>query len=165
VSLLTIADARDAGLGKGLTDPQLQARINGVEAQLSGRIGPLTGERTTTWPAGRPVWLDRPHVTDPAPVVTHGATTLVVTTDYELRPGGQLYLVNGPSSEAVSMVWTPADEDAVRDAVLQLLDLSLRPYQSESIGDYSYARGGQKMLQRTRDEIMAALVYGRGTGS
>lgn len=165
MSLLTVAEARAAGLGRGLSDADLQARINGTEGQLARRIGPLTGLRTTVVNAGRAVWLPRPWKADPAPII-RDAGVVVDTAKYAIWPNGRVLLTDGLAwaGPRVEVDWTPDDEAAVREAVISLLDLQLRPYQSESIGDYSYARGGQKMLQRTRDEIYASLVYGAGTG-
>lgn len=163
MSLLTVADARARGIGTGLTDPQLQARIDDAEALLAARIGPLTGSRVTTFLYPRRVWLPRPaeDIT-----VTDAGALLVLDTDYQLGTQGRIVSLNDGfvyDIAGVAVEWTPTDGAAVKAAVAQLVGVELAPFQSESIGPgYSYSRGATPA--QARDQIVASLVYGRGTG-
>jgi hypothetical protein len=154
-SLTSLAEVR-ALVKSRLTDIDLQAVIDREEAWLTGKVGPLTGERTDTWTPGlgdTPLYLSR---RAPSVVLTDAGRTLAAseflftpstgmirriwTPDLaDNPPWRQLYL---GWEGTVSATWTPSDEADVKRAVIELVRLSTGEtgFASETIGDYSYAR-------------------------
>lgn len=148
MSLLTLAQARAAGLGLELADDDLQDAIDEEEAWLARRIGPLVGERTDRLPLaylaprGSEVQLHRP--TDLVEVTQDGVALATV----DLRPGGW-YVAAQPEGErytgVLEFTYTPNDELEVRRALKQLLGLTLSAQAAggltgETMGTYSYQR-------------------------
>jgi hypothetical protein len=155
-SLVSLAEVR-ALVKSRLNDIDLQVVIDREEAWLAGRVGPLTGERTDTWTPGigdTPLYLTR---RAPSVVLTDDGRTLasseflftpstgmirrVWTPDLQDNPPWrQLYL---GWEGTVSATYTPADEAAVKLAIIELVRLATGEtgFDSETIGDYQYTRG------------------------
>jgi hypothetical protein len=169
MSLLTVATAR-AVITTSLSDDALQDVIDREEAWLARRIGPLTGERTQTFPlAGYrrrqyEVRLQRP--TDTATETTDYGE---VVTNVELthngwrvsRTLGTSYFI-GP----VSITYTPNDELEVIAVLIELVRLQVLVVagdvtpgmESETLGDYSYTLGsGAASSYSTRRALVKSL--------
>lgn len=146
-SLVSLADAQ-ARSGTSVT----QDMIDGVEAELEGIIGPLTGERTETfylenlrWPRiidG--VYLSRR--TNSVSITTDG-TPLVSGTDFRLVNGYVVDLLDSAwEGDVMVATYTPNDTVLVREVIYDLLTYRSLPanLQSVKIGQYSetYFPGG-----------------------
>lgn len=159
MSLVSVADVQDRGLGGGLDEDAIQDMIDAAEAWLARHIGPLTGERTEVFYPRRgyePLYLRRiPSITyDSDLTVENNGTTLTLGEsigDYrllydssvvELISSSWLPASSGFGIGPVRVTYTPDDEALIREAVIRLLrlDFADSPYVSERIGDYSYQK-------------------------
>jgi hypothetical protein len=155
-SLVTIAEVR-ALINSRLSDVDLQAVIDREEAWLAGRVGLLKGERTDTFTPGigdTPLYLRR---RAESVVLTDAGRTLAASEFLFTPSTGQIRriwtpdLTNEPPWRQLYLGWqgtvtatyTPADEAAVKRAVIELVRIALNEsgYQSEQIGDYAYTKG------------------------
>jgi hypothetical protein len=146
-SVVSITEVR-ALVSSGLSDVDLQVIIDREEAWLAGKVGVLTGERIDTFRPGysdSTLYLRR---RAESVVVTDDGVALVADTDYmftpstgALRRGSTLAPLSW--GEVVTVTWTPADEAAIKRAVIELVRGSLGEtgMDSEDIGKYSYTRG------------------------
>lgn len=125
-----------------LSDDALQDVIEQQEAWLARRIGPLTGPRTVTIPRPTrhaPIVLARP---------ASAVTVTDVGTEVDVVLVGQHVYRDGvhplPWIGPVTITYTPDDEAEVRRVVIELIrdGVSQTAFDSETIGDYSYSRGG-----------------------
>lgn len=171
--VLTLERARGMGLGAELSDDDLQAAIDREEAWLARRIGPLTGERTESFPLAhiRPttheVRLRRPTA---AVEVEQAGTDISATCELRhdgwrvaLLPEGSHY--TGP----LECTYTPTDENEVEGALLELLSLRLGTVTSgglsgEIMGSYSWTRGAGTAT-RVRASIVRQLLEPATAGS
>jgi hypothetical protein len=173
--VLSVEQARAAGLGSSYPDTVdgnalLDERIVSQEQWLARKIGPLLGpiiiERLNLL-GGAKVYAKRPIVADSMTVELDG-----VATDAELFTvhTGRVVRVDGDDWIGRMVVeYEPDDEDAVREALIKLLRLSLNEtgMQSETISgsSYSYTRGDGRATMTARDAIVAELLPGgAGTG-
>lgn len=163
MSLLTLSEVR-ARVATSLGDADLQDVIDQEESWLARQpgVGPLSGPRTVVIPypsRHQPLGPIRP--TDEVVVTDAGVTVAVQTVgQYVYRTGAFQYGTRGlPWIGPVTLLYTPNDEDVVRRAVIALVQdvLASGPYQSESIGDYSYTR--QAGLRRG---VVRSLLPGSG---
>jgi len=156
VSLVSISEVR-ALVKSRLTDVDLQTVIDREEAWLTGKVGPLTGERTDTYTPGlgdTPLFLRR---RAESVVLTDAGRTLAASEFLFTPSTGMIRRVWTPDLQdnppwrqlylgwqgVVSATYTPADEADVKRAVIELVRLAVGEtgYDSETIGDYSYTRG------------------------
>jgi hypothetical protein len=166
--VLSLEDARAAGIGGELGDEALQDAIDEEEAWLARRVGPLVGERTQRFaltglpPGGSELRLLRP--TDEVEVTLDA----VALTTVELRPD-QRTIARLPEgtryTHAVEVTYTPNDELEVRRALkllvgIRLGEVSSGGLQGEQMGSYSYQRGAGTGT-RSRGSIVRDLT-GRG---
>jgi len=140
MSVTTVDEVR-AMVESPLSDVVLQDVIDREEAWLARRVGPLTGSRAVVIPEPPrhdPITLSRAVST--VTVTDAGIAVVVDVVGQTIRRDDLLGWV-----WPVSITYTPDDEDEVRRVVIELVReaLSRSPYQSESIGDYSYTRGGR----------------------
>jgi len=163
-TLASVADVR-ALVKTGLTNDELSAVIRREETLLAARIGPLTGQRTeirtiTDRIDTLSVRLSR--VTS-AVTVTESNTA---TTDIRLLADGRSVrrlAATGwgswPWGGVVEVTYTPTDTAAVTTAVIELVAARLAetPYDSETIGDYSYSRGTRSHAIVLRDAVADIL--------
>jgi len=168
MSLLTFAEAR-ALIETSLGDVALQGVIDREEAWLARRIGALSGSRTQTFhvraaDADDPLWLRRP---TSAVTVTDDGVVLGGTDVRLLRDGAMIEKVTGAWTGPVAVLYTPNDADEVRRVVVELIRIgvSASPYESESIGDYSYSRGGDRTPAAQREDLVRELMPRRGPGT
>lgn len=169
--VLTVEQARAAGIGSSYPDTdegnaQLDERIVAVERWLATRIGPLFGpiraERLNT-NGGARLWLSRPAADGTLVVSTDG--TALDASVYFVEHTLELVRVDGNYwTGRIVYSYTPADEFAVREAVLSLLrlELSATGMQSETISgsSYAYTRGDGKGELTSRESVVAALLPG-----
>jgi hypothetical protein len=163
MSLVMLSEVR-ALVETGLTDVDLQAILDREEGWLASRIGALSGERTETFrPAlpDAPIYLSRRtdaiSVTDNAVAVPVGDLWFVPATGLIRRinvpwpgpwpgpwPWTDSWSGFGTWAGPVAVTYTPTDADAVARAVIELVQGTLAETGSdaETIGDYSYSRGG-----------------------
>ena len=177
--VLSVVQARAAGLGKGYPDTvdgnaQLESRILAEEQRLKryASLNPLTGERVTRIEGAR-IWLPRPVLAASLSIVDAGAATVDPSTYLQL-PGGELVLISGdewPASRdaAYLVTWEPDDLDLVRNVLIELLRITLSDtgMQSETIRGYSYSRGGVTRTSGTaqrRLDVIAPLLPHDGIG-
>jgi hypothetical protein len=158
VSFVSIAEVR-ALIRSRLSDVDLQTVIDREEAWLAepGRVGPLTGERIDSFTPGlgdTPLYLRRRAesvvLTDDGRTMaaseflftpSTGMIRRIWTSDLATDPPWrQVYL---GWQGTVTATYTPADEAAVKLAIIELVRLATGEtgYDSETIGDYSYSRG------------------------
>ena len=149
-SLVSIAEVR-ALVRSRLSDADLQVVIDREEAWLATKVGALTGERTETFSPGNGSLYVR-RLTNSVVVTDNGTT--VSSSDLLFTPSsGELRRVVGWVNDPprhdlvawqgdVTVTYTPADEAAVRRAIIELVRLTVSEtgMQSETVGDYSYSR-------------------------
>jgi len=165
--VITLFEARARGISAlPVDDTAAQQILDEQEAWLARRIGPLEDERTETFYVGLRV--------------THGKLGLArYTAEVELTDGGtavdeaDFRLIDNGSAVIqtftrtrrwwkgpyVTATYEPNDDDEVRRALFDLVALAaapVGPYNSESIGDYSYSHGLPGT--QTDAQIRAALV-------
>ena len=151
MSLILVSEARARGIALPADDLVAQDIIDEQEAWLAQRIGLLTGSRTQTfyvgigWTHGK---LGLARYTDAVTLVDGG--TAVDSDHFRLVDRGSAvhhtYSAasqwwSGPYVEAT---YEPNDEDVVRKALFDLVALAVQPvtpYESETIGAYSYSKG------------------------
>jgi hypothetical protein len=155
-SLTSLAEVR-ALVRSRLSDIDLQTVIDREEAWLTGKVGPLTGERTDTWTPGigdTPLYLSR---RAPSVVLTDAGRTLAASEFLFTPSTGMIRRIWTPDLQGdppwrqlylgwqgvVSATWTPSDEAEVRRVVIELVRLATGEtgFDSETIGDYQYTRG------------------------
>ena len=166
MSLLLLAEAR-ALISTGLGDADLQGVIDREEAWLARRVGALTGARTQTFhvhpaDADDPLWLRRPTA---AVTVTDNGVAL--TGVRLLRDGAVVEKTTGSWTGPVTVAYAPNDSEEVRRVIIELLRIgvSASPYDSETIGDYSYSRGSVRTPDAQRQDLVRDLVPPRGPGT
>lgn len=156
--MITIAEARARGIALPSDDAVAQNIIDETEAWLARRIGPLDGERTETFYVGVSAahgklslrrYTDSVDVTDGGSAVAAGHYRLVDNgSAIHLKYAAPSQWWTGPY---VEVTYTPNDEDEVRRVLFMLLAMAVDehadgPYQSETIGDYSYTKGSASSL-------------------
>lgn len=132
-----------------LDDVQLQELIAEEETELIRRFGPhadgtiqVTEQRDG---GGDNIFLNRP-VLSVVSVAERtrldGSDSTLATTQYLVRPAGRLTRINASWGALVTVVYVPADDQAIRCAViteLVRLRLTQRSLKGESVGgEYSY---------------------------
>lgn len=166
MSLVSIAECRNRGIGLPADDTSAQDIIDEQEAYLERKIGSLTGSRTETFYVGLSAThgkLGLARYTDTVTLTDGGAA---VSDDFFRLIDNGAAVVRTDVAPArwwtgpyVVAVYEPNDEIAVRGVLFDLVALKARPtgsYQSERIGDYGYTRsipGGQ-----TPESIRAGLA-------
>jgi hypothetical protein len=170
--VLSLEEARAAGLGGALGDEALQDAIDEEEAWLAARIGPLVGERTERFslayirPLSSSVRLRRR--TTEVELEQDGVALPTV----ELR-ADQRTVANLPEGTryvgVLEATYTPNDELEVRRALKELLSLQLGVVdaggvQMEQMGTYMYQRGAGT-AGRTRASIVRQLMGAPSAGS
>lgn len=163
MELLTIEEVQAAGLGTGKEPADLRELIDREEGRLRRWIGPLSGAITQKWwlSAGHHLFLNRPAATITS-LTDYGV--LVPALDYELR-GRRIVSLGRDWIGPTVAVYTPSDTDAVKAALLELIELRLAgdPLKiSESGNDYSYSRA--EAPANLRQRIIAELLPTRGLG-
>lgn len=150
MSLVQLPDAQSRA-GESVT----QEMIDGLEAELEAEIGPLVGERTETFfLEGRlrhPTQIDGVYLSRRTSAITSAnvdGTPLVAGTDYRFMGGYVIDLIDSAWwGDELSFVYTPSDEELVKEAVYDLLTYRSLPsnLQSVRIGQYSetYFPGGR----------------------
>lgn len=168
MSLLTLAEAR-ALVSTRLGDVDLQGVIDREEAWLARRIGALSGSRTQTFhvrSADRddPVRLRRPTSTV---TVTDAGVLLAGSSVRLLRNGAAVEKTTGSWTGPVAVASTPNDTEEVRRVIAELIrvGVSASPYESETIGDYSYSRGSAGTPDAQRHALVRDLVPHGGPGT
>jgi hypothetical protein len=164
MSLTTVAEVR-ALVATSLSDVDLQDVITREEAWLARRIGALSGPRTvvlespTAW---EDIVLMRP--TDEVEVEDADAATTATLIGTTIVMRGTTALGRTPWVGPTAITYTPTDEDEVKGVVIELVRgaLSRSPYESETIGDYSYSRSGQNGSMPTRAGLVRSLMPGAG---
>ena len=143
-SVTSIAEVR-ALVTTSLSDTDLQAIIDREEEWLAGRIGQLVGERIETFYPERldePLYLRR-H-TDAVTVVEAGVQ--LAADDFLFTPSMAVTRRSAGSywRVPVAVTYTPNDAGSVRRVVIELVRMCVSEtgLQSETIGAYSYTRGG-----------------------
>jgi hypothetical protein len=166
--VITVEEARARGIALPADEDAAQAIVDEQEAWLARRIGPLDEEITETFYVGvvrTSTKLGLRRYTD-AVVVTDGGVLVDEDELALLDNGSSVGHVYGTSlpllawrGPYVSVVYTPTDELEVRRALYGLLSLETDPLgselESETLGDYSYTRGGRAV---TPAATRAALV-------
>lgn len=169
MSVLTLEDARLRGLTLPADDGVAQDIIDEQEAWLARRIGLLVGARTETFYVGLGAttgklalsrFTDDVDVTDGGAAVDAGRIRLVD------RGSAVIFSSSAPSrwwaGPYVEVAYTPSDEDEVRKAIADLVGLAavpVGPYESETIGAYSYTRGSAKSSPVSqRAQIVSSLL-------
>lgn len=167
MSTVTIGQVR-ALVDTDLEDADLQAVIDRQESWLASQVGPLTGPRAETfYPSAVPdashgVVPLRRHVSSLANVAVTDAGAAISDSALRLSPDGwyitrPLYRWTG----AVVTTYTPDDEAAVVEAVIDLVRLTITDsgYASEQIGSYGYSKGGgQRSKRLQRRAIVRSLL-------
>lgn len=164
MSLLLLAEAR-ALVGSGLGDPDLQAVIDREEAWLARRIGALSGSRVETfWPQpvdrDDPLRLRRPTA---SVAVTDGGVVLAGSAVRLLGDGTLAEKATGAwTGPSVAIVSTPTDTLEVKSGIVKLIRLTTTasPYDSETLGDYSYSRGGASEASQQQAIVRDLLPHG-----
>lgn len=166
MSLVSVSEVQARNVGGGLSDETLQDVIDAAEEWLTGRIGPLSGERTETIYPRRgyePLYLRR---YAPSVVVEYNGETLVAGESI----GNYRLLYSGSAVEMVSAGWyvgpvtvtyTPTDTALVKEGVIKLIRLNASdgPYVSERIGEYSYQKAqGVGSFDTARNAIVKDLL-------
>lgn len=178
MSVLSLTEARAAGLGEDLEAEALQDAIDEEEAWLTRRIGQLVGLRTQRFPLAylRPtvseVHLARPTVIDADFEPRSDGTVLEVGT-YELRPGGWVLALLPEGTRYVGITevtYVPADELEVRRALKELVGLQLGKVGAsgtsmEQIGTYMYQRAPAAASARARAAVLRSLREPRDASS
>lgn len=176
MSIVTVEEARARGIPLPADDDVAQEIIDGQEAWLARRIGPLTGERTETFYTGTYFYgsigkLGLRRFTDDVDL-TDGSLTdgaAVATDQYRLVDNGASVtrtahsvtsFWNGPY---VTATYSPNDFTEVYEAILSLIKLKISDaggtgYQSEQIGSYSYNVGGGTGQGLSPYQSRAAIV-------
>lgn len=178
--MITLSAARARGIALPTDDVAAQDVIDGEEAWLAARIGPLTGARTETFYVGSgrseaKLTLRRPTdavtVSDGGTAVagaslrlgaTSSAATTIGTTIRRIYSDGTNALWAGPN---VAVTYEPTDEDAVRRVLYALLALAADlpgGFESERLGDYSRSRGNAgATLEASRAVLASSLLAPR----
>lgn len=174
MSLVSVSEARARGIPLPVDDAALQDVIDEQEAWLARRIGPLTGARTEKFYVGIGVTQGRlglRRYTDAVTVVDAGAT--VDPTHYRLVDRGSSVILTYTATSwwwfgpYVEVTYTPNDLDEVRYAVFQLTSLAAllpTPFESETVGSYSYSRGRGVVAPGARRGAIASSVLPRRDG-
>lgn len=154
-----------------LEDSDLQLVIDGVEGELAGEIGPLTGERIQTF------YLDHGFVEE---LLLQRRTAAVEVTDNaedvadaDVRLVGRGTIIRraigvwgGPE---VTVTSTPNDLAAVKRVTIELIRLALTDatVDSESIGSYRYQRAtlSHADIEAARRDLIRQLVPRRRHGT
>lgn len=168
--MITIEEARLRGITLPDDDSAAQDVVDEAEAWLAARIGPLDGERTETFWVGLGVSngkLSLARYTDEVAVVDGGSA---VDPDLvRLIDNGSAFRFGYPNGYRVwtgpyvEATYTPNDELLVRAALFGLVAIetssSVGPFQSESMGAYSYSRGeGTSSPFATRGALVASIL-------
>jgi hypothetical protein len=169
--VITVNEARARGiLSLPTVDATAQQIIDEQEAWLARRIGPLGGERTETFYVGVSSThgkLALARYTDEVDLTDAGVT--VDSDDFLLIDKGSAVTRahhfgqrwwRGPY---VTATYEPNDANEVRRVLFDLVSLAaapVGPYNSESIGDYSYSHGlpGSQTDAQTRAALVSALL-------
>jgi hypothetical protein len=144
-SVTSIAEVR-ALVTTSLSDVDLQAIIDREESWLAGRVGQLVGQRVETfWPerVNEPLYLRRRAA---SVAVVDAGVTLTADDDYQFAPSlGVIRRADATSwAGSVTVTYTPSDEADVKRVVIELVRMTVSEtgLQGETIGAYSYTRGG-----------------------
>jgi hypothetical protein len=169
--VITVEEARARGiLSLPVLDVTAQQIVDEQEAWLARRIGPLEGERTETFYVGQLMthgklglrrYTDEVDLTD--------GTVVVDEDDFRLVDNGSAVVRSHTairrwwSGPYVSAMYNPNDYNEVRRILFDLVSLAaapVGPYNSESIGDYSYSHGlpGSQTDAQTRAALVSALL-------
>lgn len=148
--MITVGEVRARGVTLPEDADAAQAIVDEQEAWLARKIGPLDGERTETFYVGvSRTWgkLALTRYTD-AVAVVDGTSTIDPTALAMVDRGSavtRVYPAQWWTGPYVSVTYTPNDEEEVRRVLYELVSLAAQPVgalESETIGSYSYSRGG-----------------------
>lgn len=165
MSLLTVAEAR-AQINTGLSDAELQAVIDRIEAEIEARVGPnqddtgnVTHEVTRR---GGSECLFMPSEISSVSSIVEDETTLD-SDEYQTWPAGvieRLPVNLGIWGDRCVVTYKPADDREIRKSAtidLLRLDLNRTGMKSESIGgEYSYTA---EEWNQQRREIMRRIGF------
>lgn len=164
--MITLEECRLRGIGLPIDDGAAQDIIDEQEAWLARKIGALEGERSESFYVGLSTTHGRiglARFTDEVDLADGG--TAVDPDHFRLIERGAV-LVRTYSSPMrwwvgpyLVATYTPNDELEVRKVLFDLVALSATPagpFQSETIGSYSYSRAGLGAISPTAAK--AALV-------
>lgn len=173
--MITVEEARSRGIALPADDDAAQAIVDEQEAWLARRIGPLDEEITETFYVG----LSR---TDCKLALRRYTDAVVVTDNGVLVDAERVILLDNGSAVGlrvpstgpyvgpyITVVYTPSDELEVRRALYGLLSLETAPIggelESETLGDYSYTRGGRSSSPTaTRAALVSEVLPKRDQG-
>jgi len=166
--ILVLADARARGINLPADDGVAQDILDEQEAWLAQRIGPLTGSRTERFYVGLSFtreglglrrYTDAVTLTDGGSAVDAAYFRLVANGSAVVRThDAPTQWWTGPYVDAT---YTPNDEAAVRGVLYGLVGLAVdpeTPYDSETVGDYSYSRGSAGKSPAARKAVLAASL-------
>lgn len=169
--MITVAEARTRGISALPTDDvTAQQIIDEQESWLARRIGPLEGERTETFYVGLSAThgkLALARYTDEVDVTDAGSD--VDPSVFRLVDNGSAIVLSHSASTRwwrgpyVTAKYEPNDTNEVRRVLFDLVSLAaapVGPYNSESIGDYSYSHGlpGSQTDAQTRAALVSSLL-------
>jgi hypothetical protein len=162
MSLVTLEEAQGR-VGDAITQDQ----IDEVEEQLARLIGPLTGERTETFPLDERndfrlidgLYLSR--YTD-AVILTHDGDAMTAGTDYRLIGGYLIDRISTSHTWTLPMVatYSPNDEESVRSAIYDWLTYSQTPtgIQAIRIGAYSETYFPEGQSNESGDPVIGGFL-------
>ena len=145
-SVTSLAEVR-ALVTTPLSDIDLQAVIDREEAWLTGKVGQLSGPRTDEYLPGygdTPLYLRRRAES----VAILDAGVALAASEFVFTPSTGMIRRGWPSAAGwqapVSVTYTPSDLSDVKRVVIELVRGTVGEsiLQSETIGAYSYTRGG-----------------------
>lgn len=164
--VISVDEARARGINLPSDVDAAQGIIDEQEAWLTARIGPLTGMRTETFrvDGSHDATLYLARHTDSVEV-TDGASDLTLDDDYLLGNGHVTRVFGSYGARwigpTVDVTYEPS-EDEVRRVLFGLVGLASvvsGPYDSETIGAYSYSRGsGSGSVPAQRAALADSLV-------
>jgi hypothetical protein len=171
--VLSVAQARAANVGVGLSDAALEETILEEEAWLARRIGPLTGTRTEVfWLSGATPSMSLVHLKRPTGSATATLDGDDLTADVQVRGEGWI-LARQPEGTRwhgrLEATYTPNDEAEVRRALKELVAVTTTSQASpgmasEQVGSYAYQRA-KGALTGLRQSIVASLLEPGRAGS
>lgn len=157
MSLIDPADV-EARQHTGLDPDTLQTVIDQQEAWLARRIGQLVGERSVTYtPGPGPLFLSRP--TDAVAIANAGGT--LDPSQYVLSGETRIDSTVGWGGP-VTITYTPIDEQEVRQAAFQLVQLAV--FDSPFLTESGESRSATRFTTYNRQRAMIArtLQVNRG---
>lgn len=166
MSLVTVAEAR-AQINSGLTDPQLQAVIDRIEAEITEKIGPPQDDGNTVTHAvtkrGGVSCLFMPSEIGSVVSIVEDTVTLE-STQYQTWPAGvieRLPVDVALWGDRCVVTYKPVDDREKRKGViidLLRLELNRTEMDEESFaGEYSYKNSGN--WNQKRREIMKRIQF------